>query len=181
MIDYTVEREAVSLNLKFRQLFTASLHEPKKLAAFRLLPIGKVIQYLFIFVFLYTVIAFLQFLIGDHTLFQSTPEIAEIGKTIGLLLYPVAFILQLVIITSYLFIRISIFGIIGVLLLRLLSRRGEFRFMWRTAAIAATLPILLTMVFEFMPGMQNYSLWISSLVHLLYVWRAAVYYPKKPR
>ncbi|WP_301107401.1 DUF1189 family protein [Sporosarcina sp.] len=169
------------MNLKFHQLFTASLYEPKKLAAFRLLPIGKVIQYIFIFVFLYTIIAFLQFLIGDHALFQGTTETAEIGKTIGFLIYPVAFVLQLVIITSYLFIRVSIFGIIGVLLLKLLKRRGEFRFMWRTAAIAATLPILLTMVFEFLPSMQNYSLWISSFVHLLYVWRATTYYPKKPR
>lgn len=120
------------------------------------------------------------FLFGDHSLFQSTPEVAEIGKTIGILIYPFAFVLQLVIITSYLFIRVSIFGIIGVLLLKLLHRRGEFRFMWRTAAIAATLPILLTMVFEFMPDLQSYGLLVASLVHLLYVWRAATYYPKKP-
>ncbi|PIC66964.1 4-hydroxy-3-methylbut-2-en-1-yl diphosphate synthase [Sporosarcina sp. P21c] len=167
--------------MKFHQLFKASLHEPKKLAAFRMLSIGKVIQYIFVFIFLYTCVSFFQFVIGDHTLFQSSPELAEIGETIGFLIYPIAFVLQLVIITSYLFIRISIFAIIGVLLLKLLRRRGEFRFMWRTAAIAATLPILLTMVFEFVPAMQSSSLWIASLVHLLYVWRAAVYYPKQPR
>ncbi|ARD46790.1 DUF1189 family protein [Sporosarcina sp. P33] len=167
--------------MKFHQLFKASLHEPKKLAAFRLLPIGKVIQYIFVFIFLYTGVSFLQFVLGDHILFQSSPELAEIGETIGLLIYPIAFVLQLVIITSYLFIRISIFAIIGVLLLKVLHRRGEFRFMWRTAAIAATLPILLTMAFEFVPSMQSYSLWIASLVHLFYVYRAAVYYPKKPR
>ncbi|PIC84765.1 DUF1189 family protein [Sporosarcina sp. P1] len=167
--------------MKFHQIFKASLHEPKKLAAFRMLSIGKVIQYIFVFIFLYTSVSFFQFVIGDHTLFQSSPELAEIGETIGFLIYPIAFVLQLVIITSYLFIRISIFAIIGVLLLKLLRRRGEFRFMWRTAAIAATLPILLTMVFEFVPAMQSSSLWIASLVHLLYVWRAAVYYPKQPR
>ncbi|ARJ37410.1 hypothetical protein SporoP8_00090 [Sporosarcina ureae] len=167
--------------MKFHQIFKTSLHEPKKLAAFRMLSIGKVIQYIFVFIFLYTSVSFFQFVIGDHTLFQSSPELAEIGETIGFLIYPIAFVLQLVIITSYLFIRISIFAIIGVLLLKLLRRRGEFRFMWRTAAIAATLPILLTMVFEFVPAMQSSSLWIASLVHLLYVWRAAVYYPKQPR
>ncbi len=167
--------------MKFHQLFKASLHEPKKLAAFRLLSIGKVIQYIFVFIFLYTGVSFLQFVIGDNSLFESSPELSEIGDTIGLLIYPMAFVLQLVIITSYLFIRISIFAIIGVLLLKVLHRRGEFRFMWRTAAIAATLPILLTMVFEFIPPAQPYSIWIASLVHLLYVWRAATYYPKKPR
>ena len=172
---------AGQVNLKFHQLFSASLHEPKKLAAFRLLPIGKVIQYIFVFIFLYTGVSFLQFVLGDHVLFESSPELAEIGETIGLLIYPIAFMLQLVIITSYLFIRISIFAIIGVLLLKVLRRRGEFRFMWRTAAIAATLPILLTMLFEFIPAMQPYSLWIASVVHLLYVWRAATYYPKQPR
>ena len=40
--------------MKFYQIFKASLHEPKKLAAFRLLSIGKVIQYIFVFIFLYT-------------------------------------------------------------------------------------------------------------------------------
>ena len=46
--------------------------------------------------------------------------------------------------------------------------------MWRTAAIAATLPILLTMAFEFVPALCNHiALWIASVVHLLYVWRAA--------
>ncbi|WP_194841632.1 DUF1189 family protein [Sporosarcina obsidiansis] len=167
--------------MKFHQLFKASLHEPKKLAAFRLLPIGKVIQYIFVFVFLYTAVSFFRFLLGDHSIFETTPELALIGETIGFLIYPIAFVLQLVIITSYLFIRISFFAIIGVLLVKLLHRRGEFRFMWRTAAIASTLPIILTMVFEFLPEQQSYSLWVASLVHLLYVWRAATYYPKKPR
>lgn len=169
------------MNIKFHQLFKASLHEPKKLAAFRLLPIGKVIQYVFVFVFLYTAVSFLKFSLGDHSLFQSSPELAEIGETIGLLIYPVAFILQLLIITSYLFIRISIFAIIGVLLLKVLHRRGEFRFMWRTAAVAAAVPILLTMLFEFLPAAAFAGTAVSSAVHLFYVWRAAVYYPKQPR
>lgn len=168
------------MKLKFRQLFMAALHEPKKLAAFRLLPIGKVIQYIFLFVFIYTGISFLRFVLGDHSIFESSPELAQIGETIGLLIYPIALVLQFVIITSYLFIRISIFAIIGVLLLKILRRRGEFRFMWRTAAIAATLPILITMVIEFIPALQPYSMWIASAVHLAYVWRATVFYPKQP-
>lgn len=168
-------------HLKFHQLFFASLYEPKKLAAFRLLPIGKVIQYIFILIFFYTAVSFLHFFIGDSSIFDATPELVEIGETIGPLLYPIAFILQLVIITFYIFIRISLFALIGVGLLKLMKRRGEFRFMWRTASIAATLPILLTMTIDFLPALQSAGMWMSSAVHFIYVALAASYYPKQPR
>ena len=129
--------------MKFHQLFKAAIHEPKKLAAFRLLPIGKVFRYVFIFVCIvyshYHSSAILQ---GMQYLFESSPELIEHGETIGGLIYPIAFLLQLVISTFYIFIRISIFAYIGILLLKLMKRRGEYRHMWRTSAIAMTVPIL---------------------------------------
>ena len=48
--------------MKFHQLVKASIHEPKKLAAFRLLKIGKVFRYVFLFVILFTVISFIRFI-----------------------------------------------------------------------------------------------------------------------
>ena len=66
--------------MKFHQLFNAAIYEPKKLAAFRLLPIGKVFKYVFIFISLFTLISFIRFIAGDAALFES---FARINRTWG--------------------------------------------------------------------------------------------------
>ena len=164
--------------MKLHQIFKASIHEPKKLAAFRLLKIGKVFRYVFLFVLLFTVISFIRYIAGDAVLFEASPELLEQGKLIGGLIYPIAFILQLVISTFYIFIRISVFAYVGVVLLRLMKRRGEYRFMWNTAAIAITVPIILTIVLDFFPATSDYSMIVTSIIHVGYVAAAAKYYPK---
>lgn len=87
--------------MKFYQLFIASLYEPKKLAAFRLLPIGKVFKYVFMFIFLLTIISFGRFYLNDELSVEQNPDLIEHGKKIGLLIYPMALLLQLVISTFY--------------------------------------------------------------------------------
>ncbi|MFJ7933650.1 DUF1189 family protein [Sporosarcina sp. NPDC096371] len=164
--------------MKFHQIFKAAIYEPKKLAAFRLLKIGKVFRYVFLFVTLFTAISFIRYVTGDAVLFEASPELLEHAKLVGWLIYPIAFILQLVISTTYIFLRISIFGYVGVLLLRLTKRRGEYRFMWNTAAIAVTVPILVTIILDFFPATSNYSMFVTSLIHVGYIAAAAKYYPK---
>ncbi|WP_342505199.1 DUF1189 family protein [Sporosarcina sp. FSL K6-2383] len=164
--------------MKFHQIFKAAMHEPKKLAAFRLLKIGKVFQYVFLFITLFTVISFIRYVAGDAVLFESSPELLEQGELVGGLIYPIAFTLQLVISTLYIFLRISVFAYVGIVLLRLMKRRGEYRFMWNTAAIAVTVPILATIALDFFPVMSDYSMIITSLVHVGYIAAAAKYYPK---
>ena len=164
--------------MKLHQIFTASIHEPKKLAAFRLLKIGKVFRYVFLFVMLFTVISFIRYVVGDAGLFEASPELLAQGQLIGGLIYPIAFILQLVISTFYIFLRISIFAYVGVVLLRVMKRRGEYRFMWNTAAIAITAPILVTIILDFFPPTSDYSMMITSLIHVGYIAAAAKYYPK---
>ena len=127
---------------------------------------------------LFTVISFIRYIIGDAALFEASPELLEQGKLIGGLIYPIAFILQLVISTFYIFLRISVFAYVGVVLLRLMKRRGEYRFMWNTAAIAITVPILVTIVLDFFPVISDYSMMITSLIHVGYIAAAAKYYPK---
>lgn len=164
--------------MKLHQIFKASIHEPKKLAAFRLLKIGKVFRYVFLFVLLFTVISFIQYVVGDAVLFEASPELLEQGKLIGGLIYPIAFILQLVISTFYIFIRISVFAYVGIVLLRLMKRRGEYRFMWNTAAIAITVPIIVTIALDIFPATSDYSMIVTSLIHVGYIAAAAKYYPK---
>lgn len=166
--------------MKFHQIFLASLSSPRKLAAFRLLPIGKVFKYVFIFITLFTVISFSRFFTGDAVLFENSPELAAHSEKIGLLIYPIAFFLQLVIIVFYIFARVSLFAYIGTFLLSLFKKRGNYLQIWRTSAIAMTVPIIVTLIFDFLPSLSNYSLVISSIIHLLYIGMATRYYPKKP-
>jgi hypothetical protein len=167
--------------VKFHQLFRAAIYEPKKLAAFRLLPIGKVFSYVFSFVALFTLISFIRFSVGDTALFERSPELEQHGDTIGWIIYPIAFLLQTVISTLYIFIQISVFAYAGKIILNLTRRRGEYRHMWRTAAIALTVPILLTIMLDFIPVLTSYHTFITSVVHILYIALAAKHYPKMPQ
>ncbi|MCG7336386.1 DUF1189 domain-containing protein [Sporosarcina sp. ACRSM] len=167
--------------MEFHQIFKAAFHEPKKMAAFRLLSIGKVFRYTFFFIALFTVISFIRYLALDTVLFESTPELLKHGETIGWIIHPIAFILQLVISTFYIFVRVSIFAYVGILLLKIMKRRGEYRHMWRTSAIAMTVPILLTICLDFFPSWDSYSTWLTSGVHIAYIAAAVKYYPKLPK
>lgn len=166
--------------MKFTQIFKASLYEFKKLAAFRLLPIGKVFSYVFLFVFLFTLISFTRFLTGDATLFEETSDLQAHSEKIGALIYPMAFMLQLVISTFYIFIRISVFTFIGMFALKLLKKRGQYLQMWRTTAIAMTIPILITIALDFYPAFELYGLIFTSILHIIYIILASRYYPKAP-
>lgn len=166
--------------MKNSQLFLSSIHEPKKLAAFRLLPIGKVFQYVFLFVILSTLVSFVRFLMGDIVLFGSSQELIEYAETVGGLIYPMAFVLQLVISTFYLFIRVSFFGLIGLGILKLFKRRGEYRHMWRTAAISITVPILVSLILDIVNVGASFNFPITAALHVIYLLLAAKHYPKQP-
>ena len=165
--------------MKFYQLFIASLYEPKKLAAFRLLPIGKVFKYVFMFIFLFTIISFGRFYLGDELLVEQNPDLIEHGKKIGLLIYPMALLLQLVISTFYVFIRITIFAYIGSLFLNIRKKRSNYLQIWRTSAFAMTVPLLLTIGFDFSPKLAANGFLLTSIIHLLYILAAIKYYPKQ--
>lgn len=166
--------------MKYHQIFTASLYEFKKMAAFRLLPVRKVFTYVFFFIFLFTMISFTRFILGDDVLFDASSDLQEYSENIGGLIYFIAFTLQLVISTFYIFIRVSLFAYIGSLLLKLLKKRGQYLHIWRTSAIAMTVPILLTIVLDFFPELKTSGLIISSIIHFLYILLAIKYYPKQP-
>jgi len=156
----------------------AAIHEPKKLAAFRLLPIGRVIRYVFLFILLMTLISFTRFSFGDTELFEASPELNEYSQTLGGLIYPMAFIFQFVISTFYVFVRISLFAGIGIWIGKAMKRRIEYRFIWRTTAIAITAPLLLTIFLDFYRLWETSGILISSFIHIGYLIAALKYYPK---
>ncbi|QFF99450.1 DUF1189 domain-containing protein [Psychrobacillus glaciei] len=161
------------------QLFKASLHNPKKIAAFRLVPIGKVMQYIFTYVLIITMISFVQFINGLSVQETNMEELLEYLKDIKWLIYPFSFVLLFVLNTLFIFIRISIFAYIGVIILSILKRKGEYRHMWRTALFASTLPMLVSIVFSIFYWSSGYFELSIYMITLVYLFLASKYYPIK--
>lgn len=169
------------MNLKWHQLFFASLYETKKMAAFRLLPIGKVFKYVFVFIFLFTFISFGRYLFGDISVFETSDEVLEYGESIGALKYPISFILSFTITVFYIFIRLSAMAFIGLGLLRIMKRRGEYRQIWQSTAFAMTVPLLIQLFFEIFPSLPTEGKAISYTIHLIYLFLIVRHYPKLPK
>lgn len=165
--------------MSFKQLFFASLYEPKKMAAFRLLSIGKVIQYIFIFIIAITIFSFIQFLFDIKNQSSSIVGLIEYIEGMEWILYPFAFILQFVMSTLFVFSRISILAIIGFYLLKLLNRRGDYRHVWRTTAFAYTVPTILSFILLFVGIGDSIIFLMTHSLSFIYLYLALTYYPPK--
>ncbi len=160
-------------------LFKESLLSPKKIAAFRLVPIGKVMQYIFIYIFLLTILSFISFINGISLQQESMEGFLVYFSEIEWLLYPFAFVFLFVLNTLFIFVRISVFGYIGQIILSLRKRRGEYRHLWRSALFASTLPMLLTLLFTIFQWSNTFTQLVIYGLTLLYLYLATTYYPKQ--
>lgn len=164
--------------VKHSELFIHSLFHPKKLAAYRLLTIGKVIQYVFILVTIITIFSFIQFLTGVSKTALQFEELQQYVKDIQWLLYPFALIILFLTSTALLFLRISIYALIGTFFLRVMNRRGEYRQMWRTSAFAITWATLLSILFSILSISSWISTFVSVIITIILIIVAASKYPK---
>ncbi|MGM0897088.1 MAG: DUF1189 family protein [Bacillota bacterium] len=161
------------------QLFKASFMEPKKRAAVRIMPIGRILKFVFLFITVLSIISFVEFRLGIGSSSSELEGLLQFIEEIEWLLYPFVLVFLFVSITLYHFIKISIFAAFGLGFLKLLKRRGEYRHMWRTAALAVTLPTIAAYAASFWTN----SLWLSlatSLWTLFLLYSAARFYPKSP-
>lgn len=161
------------------QIFKASLHSPKKIAAFRLIPIGKVMQYIFIYIFVMSIISFILFINGISDQQTSMEGLLEYFSKIQWLLYPFAFIFLFVFNTLLIFVRISIFAYIGSVILHFRKRKGEYRHIWRTALFASTVPMIFSIVAASLPWTNSYIQVAIYIITLVYIVLASKYYPIK--
>ena len=97
------------------------------------------------------------------------------------LLYPFAFILQFAISTVVLFIQISLYAYIGLITLRVFKRRGEYRQIWRTTALAITRSTLLSILSSFLPVTQTFINVIGIIITLTLLVIASTKYPRVPQ
>lgn len=161
------------------QLFKSSLHSPKKMAAFRLIPIGKVMQYIFSYIFIMSIISFIYFINGISNQQESMEGLLEYFSQIQWLLYPFSFLFLFVLNTLFIFVRISIFAYIGSIILHLRKRKGEFRHIWRTALFASTIPMLLSIIFGILQFSNNYIQLVIYTLSLVIIILTTKYYPVK--
>ncbi|KGR74577.1 DUF1189 family protein [Ureibacillus sinduriensis] len=164
--------------VKHSQIFIDSLIHPKKLAAYRLLTIGKTIQYVFILIAIVTVYSFYQFLTGVTETSYNIQGLTEYVEDIQWLLYPFAFVLLTLTSTIVLFIRISIYAFVGIIVLKIMNRRGEYRHLWRTAALAITWSTLLTVLFSLIRLSSIVSTIIEIIITMVILILASTKYPK---
>jgi hypothetical protein len=165
--------------LSLTQLFIASISNPKKIAAFRLLPIGKVLQYVFFFVGILSLLSFVHFITGFKNDSSSIEGLLDYVENMEWILYPFAFIVQFIMTTLLLFVRISVMAFVGMFILKLLKRRGEYRHVWRTTAFAYTTPTVLSIFFLY-SGLTDGSIFmVTTLICVVYLALALKYYPQK--
>ena len=129
------------------QLFIDSLIRPKNLAKYRVLGVGKVLQYTFLLIALLTIFSFGQFVNNMEQQIESFKQFSSSSEDIKWIIYPASFVVLFVLSTSIQFLKISLYAFAGWLLLKPLKRRGEYRHVWRTAAFAITWATLLSIIF----------------------------------
>lgn len=167
------------MNLNIYQLFKASLMEPKKQAAVRIMTIGKIMQFIFVFITLLTVVSFIEWTTGLGNSSSGIDGLVEFVEEIEWLLYPFALIFLFVSTTLYHFVKISFFAFIALVILNGRKRRGEYRHVWRTTALSVTFPTFIAFVLSFFDFGFSVTL-ATSLLTILYLYLAIGYYPKKP-
>ncbi|WP_342525418.1 DUF1189 family protein [Chryseomicrobium sp. FSL W7-1435] len=163
------------------KVFTSSLTSIKKIAAFRLMPMGKTMQYIFLFIFLFTLLAFLEFTTQIGTSAGQLDGVVDYFEEIDWLLYPFAFLLLFVIQTLLFFTQISLVAAVAWLAAPIMKRRADYRFLWRSTLFANTWSFLLLLisylVFEDSPVVHGISYALTLVIVLL----ALRYYPKLPK
>ncbi len=165
--------------LSLTQLFIASISIPKKIAAFRLLPIGKVLQYVFFFVIILSLLSFVHFITGFKNDSSSIEGLLDYVENMEWILYPFAFIVQFIMTTLMFFVRISLMAFVGMFILKLLKRRGEYRHVWRTTAFAYTTPTVLSILFLYSGFTDGWIFIVTTLICVVYLALALKYYPQK--
>lgn len=166
--------------MKHSQLFIDSLIHPKKLAAYRLLPIGKVIQYTFLLISLVTVFSFGRFTAGVSIDTFEIIGLTEYIEEIKWLLYPATFIMLFVFTTMLIFAQIALYALAGLFILKVMKRRGEYRHIWRTTTFAITWATLLSVLSTYLPISDTIISIFSLLLTITLLIVAFTKYPKQP-
>ncbi|MGM9951681.1 MAG: DUF1189 family protein [Lysinibacillus sp.] len=167
--------------MKHSQLFIDSLINPKKLAAYRILSIGKVIQYVFLLITAVTFFSFGQFTAGFTEDIFNIDGLVDYLANIQWLLYPFAFLFLFIMTSILIFARISLYALAGYLVLGAMKRRGDYRHVWRTSAFAITWATLLSIVSSAFEISDAWTMVLGIFITMTFIIIALTKYPKQPK
>jgi len=165
--------------IKHTRLCIDSLLYPKKLAAYRILSIGKVIQYTFLLITLITAFSFGQFIAGNPSTYFSG-ELASFAQDLQFLIYIIGAVFLFAMNTAVIFAKVSIYAYVGLLFSKVMKRRAEYRQLWRTTAFAITWEVLLSIILPVFSLPAAVPLIIMGAVTLSFVFVALTKFPKLP-
>lgn len=169
----------MSKQIKHSQLFIHSLFYPKKLAGYRILSIGRIIQYTFLLITVLTAFSFGQFVKGGATNFL-TGELAQFAEDLTFLVYILGLVFLFAMNTAVIFGKISIYAYVALLFANPMKKRAQYRQLWRTAALAITWEVILSIVFSILQIPSSISLLLFILITMTLLIIALTKYPKLP-
>ena len=165
------------MKISHMQLFIHSLTSPKKLGAYRILSIGKVMQYAFLMITLITAFSFGQFINAGTAEIFGYSEIEQYARNIQWIVYPIAIVFLFVLNTSIYFIKVSLYALAGQFFIKPMRRRGEYRQVWRTAVFASTWGTFLTMFGNLFMIPQTVITLSSIFITMFFIIVALTKYP----
>ena len=160
------------------QLFIHSLMKPKMLAAYRILPVGKIIQYTFLLVLLMTAFSLGQFVNEGISSINNYEAIEQYVENLQWLIYIIFAIFSFTMNTLILYAKISLYALVAFLFAKPLHKRAEYRHLWRTAALAITWEVILTIVLKIFITNSIVTMIIFMLITMTYLFIALNKYPK---
>lgn len=165
------------MKISHMQLFIDSLIHPKKLATFRIMSIGKVIQYVFLLIAIITAFSLGQFINSGAEQVFTYEEIENFAADLKWLVYPIAVVFLFIMNSLVLFAKISLYAFAGSFLLKPMNRRGEYRQIWRTTAFAITWETLVSILFSVFPISSTATTLISIFITMTILILALTKYP----
>lgn len=163
------------------QLFLHSLIKPKMLAAYRILSVGKIIQYTFLLVLLMTFFSLGQFINEGITSINGYEEIKQYAENLQWLIYIIFAILSFTINTLILYAKISVYALVAFLFAKPFRKRAEYRHLWRTAALAITWEVIITIILAMFIPNSTITTIVCIVITMTWMFIALSKYPKIKR
>ena len=172
--------------------FFKSLYAPKYIAAFRMLGIGKTIQYVFILSFILVLpacVAVFMYTAGGHPAAKKAVETAlpflmanqELMQQNAFIFIPAALFAYYVLLSFMLFFKAAVFALAGLILVYGLKRRGEYRHVFRMSVHSLTLSTLLTVLVEWTDWNFPYAYAADWLLVIGMLYLSIRWLPRKTR
>ena len=160
------------------QLFLHSLIKPKMLAAYRILSVGKIIQYTFLLVLLMTAFSLGQFVKEGITSINNYEEIRQYAQNLQWLIYIISAILLFSMNTLILYAKISLYALVAFLFAKPFHKKAEYRHLWRTAALAITWEVIITIIFPIFTLSSVITTIVCVILTMTWMFIALSKYPK---